>query len=513
MRIAIGGFQHETNTFSTIPTQWEDFAAADTWPGLLEGAALLAEMTPATDAAARNIPIAGFIGAARLAASAPVLVPTVWCAAGPSGRVSRDAFERILARLIDGIVAARPDAVYLDLHGAMAAEHIDDADGEILARVRAAMDAMADANMGTKTGVPVPLVASLDLHANVSQQMLDSADMLIAYRTYPHVDMAATGARAFAWLQRRLAGAARPHVAWRRVPFLIPLCWQCTDAAPAQSLYALQAQLETDAVHSVSFAMGFPAADVEKCGPSVWAYGDSPEAAGRAAQAMLDAVEAAEAAFSGEIFDAPEAVARALAIVRSKGGPVVIADAQDNPGAGGSADTTTLLKALIDGGATGAVLGLLVDPQAARRAHAAGAGARLQLSLGGKSQIAGDTPLLAEFTVERLHDGDVAATGSVFRGYQLTLGPSACLMTGGVRVVVISKAVQLLDLALLRFIGIEPSEQSVIAVKSTVHFRADFAPIASDILICAAPGAFLLDPEKLSWHKLPATMRKTPRRG
>ncbi|RFB72857.1 MULTISPECIES: M81 family metallopeptidase [unclassified Herbaspirillum] len=499
MRIAIGGFQHETNTFSPTPTTWADFAAADTWPGLLEGEALLTGMSPAPGSAPSNIPIAGFIAAARQ--TAHTLIPIVWCAAGPSGRVTRDAFERIVGMLTDGIARVRPEAVYLDLHGAMAAEHIDDADGEILQRVRALV------------GADVPIIASLDLHANVSQKMIEHADVLVAYRTYPHVDMAATGARAFNWIARRLAGVPRPHAAWLRAPYLIPMCWQCTDDAPARDLYALLDHIDAAGEDSASFTMGFPAADVEKCGPAVWAYGASAQSAQDAAQGLLDAVNAVEAQFNGEIFSAQDAVAHAIATGRDnrdKSGPVVIADAQDNPGAGGSADTTTLLKALIAGDAKNAVLGLLVDPHAAQRAHAAGAGARLSLSLGGKSGIAGDSPLEAEFLVERLHDGDVTATGSVFSGYQLTLGLSALLAIGGVRVIVVSKPVQLLDLALLRFIGIEPSEQAIIAVKSTVHFRADFAPIAGKILICAAPGAFPLDPRQLAWTRLPEWMRRMP---
>jgi len=500
MRIAIGGFQHETNTFSRTPTSWQDFAAADTWPGLLEDDALLIDMTPAAETTPRNIPIAGFIDAALNRSPTPAtLIPTLWCAAGPSGRVTRAAFERILDMLIERIARARPDAVYLDLHGAMAAEHIDDADAEILARVRALI------------GAAIPLVASLDLHANVSQQMMDHADILIAYRTYPHVDMAATGARAFDWIARRLAGQPRPVSAWLRVPYLIPLCWQCTETAPAQGLYARLNAFTAQADDTLSFAMGFPAADVEKCGPSVWAYAASAHAAQTAAQSLLATVNAAEPEFSGEILDAQTAVQRAIEKHDSRHGPVVIADAQDNPGAGGSADTTGLLKALVASGATCAVFGLLVDAQAARQAHAAGEGSHLHLALGGKSGIEGDSPLTAEFLVERLHPGDVCATGSVFHGYRLTLGPSACLVIGGVRVVVVSKPVQLLDLALLRFIGIEPTEQAIIAVKSTVHFRADFAPIASDILICAAPGAFLLDPVLLPWSKLPHGIRKVPR--
>ncbi|MBB5391398.1 MULTISPECIES: M81 family metallopeptidase [unclassified Herbaspirillum] len=498
MRIAIGGFQHETNTFSPTPAGWQDFLAADTWPGLLQGPALLAEMTPAGGAQARNIPIAGFIGAAR-DEGAHTLLPLSWCAAGPSGRVTEDAFERIVALLLEGIALARADAVYLDLHGAMAAAHIDDADGEILRRVRLAI------------GDDIPLVASLDLHANVSPLMVDSADLLLVYRTYPHVDMAATGARAYAWLARRLQGMPRPRAAWRRIPFLIPICWQYTGAEPARSLRRLQEALDSDTL-AAGLAMGFPATDADKCGPAAWAYAASADAARAATDRLAAAVEAAESGFAGDILDARDAVARAQALLRSPGatGPVIIADGQDNPGAGGSADTTGLLRALVAADARNAVIGLLVDAQAATQAHAAGAGAEVRLALGGKSGIAGDAPFEATFRVMRLHGGDVDATGSVFKGYRLTLGPSALLQIGGVQVIVVSRPVQLLDLALLRFVGLAPERLDIIAVKSVVHFRADFEPLARAVLLCASPGAFALDPSTLPWTKLPGDIRRKP---
>jgi len=383
----------------------------------------------------------------------------------------------------------------------MAAEHADDADGELLRRVRAVI------------GPHVPLVASLDLHANVSAQMLESADLLLGYRTYPHTDMATTGAAVWTWLERCLGGAARPHMAWHRVPFLIPMCWQATGATPADSLYRTLQDIEARHSALLSFAMGFPAADVAKCGTTLWAYAHDDETAQRAAREMLDAVLAAEPQFDGEILDADQAVARALQLLRHDGtAPVVIADAQDNPGAGGSADTTGVLKALLAADVPQAVLGLVVDPAAAQEAHAAGAGARVSLALGGRSGVPGDTPLQGQFVVETLHCGEVEATGSVFRGYRLTLGPSACLRMGGVRVVVVSRPVQLLDLALLRFIGIEPAQQQIIVLKSTVHFRADFAPLAQAILICAAPGLLALDPARLPWTRLPANVRRAPRR-
>ena len=514
MRIAIAGFQHETNTFARTATTWQDFVQDDTWPGLCEGDAVLAALGDADDTAPRNIPVSGFIAAARRAGD--TLVPIAWCAAGPGGRVTQDAFERIGELWLRGLREAQFDAVYLDLHGAMAAEHIDDADGELLARVRAAV------------GPDVPVVASLDLHANVSARMIANADWLVAYRTYPHVDMGSTGGRAHAALHRLMTSTERPVVAWRQIPFLIPLCWQCTDDPPARALYGALDMFDTfdttdttDGVsgawpQGVNLVMGFPSADVPECGPSVWAYAQTAAQAETIVDALAARVCSAEPDFAGELLTADDAVARAQALLAAlpEAGPVVIADAQDNPGAGGTSDTTGLLHALIradvQGAALSAVLGVMVDPVAAALAHAAGEGASVTLRLGAHDSPGADDPppVDATFHVERLHDGQVQATGSVFRGYQLSLGPSACLRIGGVRVVVASRKVQMLDLALMRFLGVEPTRERILAVKSTVHFRADFAPIAQAVLICRSPGAYELDPGRLRWLRLRDGVRK-----
>ena len=195
MRIAIGGFQHETNTFAPSRATFADFARAGGWPGLCRGGEIMEIMV------ARNLPIAGFIDYFK--GSRHQLLPTAWAAAEPSAHVTRDAFERIAAMIVQGIRDAQPDAVYLDLHGAMVAEHLDDGEGELLARVRAVV------------GPAAPIVTSLDLHANVTERMLACADLMVAYRTYPHVDMAETGVRAAFALSQREAGMARPHCAAR----------------------------------------------------------------------------------------------------------------------------------------------------------------------------------------------------------------------------------------------------------------------------------------------------------
>ncbi|MFT5534560.1 MAG: microcystin degradation protein MlrC [Burkholderiaceae bacterium] len=494
MRIAIGGFQHETNTFAPSKATWNDFVAGGGWPAMVSGHAMFAAVAGA------NMPIAGFIAAAQ--ARQHTLLPTTWCSASPSAHVTEDAFERIADLIVSGIRKAMPiDAVYLDLHGAMVAEHLDDGEGEILQRVRALV------------GPAIPVVASLDLHANITNAMVAQADALVAYRTYPHIDMAETGARAFVLLQRRLDGEPREKVAVRRIPYLMPLCWQSTDLQPAKGLYNQVGALEqTHAgdLTSVSFATGFPAADFPQCGPVVLAYAPTQAAADRAAEALAKSVLDAEPGFAGTLYDPDGAVLHAMELATRSGKPIVIADTQDNPGAGGNSDTTGILRALIRHHAQRAVIGLIVDPEAALAAHAAGVGSTVHLRLGGKSAIPGDAPLDADFVVETLSDGKFDATGPFYRGFHMDLGPCACLRINDVRVVVASAKVQLADQAMFRFIGIEPTEQAILVLKSSAHFRADFTPIAEQILVCAAPGPMISDTALLPWKRLQAGMRIAP---
>jgi microcystin degradation protein MlrC len=491
MRIAIGGFQHETNTFAPSKADFDAFARGGGWPPLLRGADVF------DGVAGVNLPIAGAIE--QLRGARQELVPTAWAAASPSAHVTRDAYERIVGMIIESLRAAgKVDAVYLDLHGAMVAEHLDDGEGELLARVRQVV------------GNEIPVVASLDLHANVTRRMLGHADMLVAYRTYPHVDMAETGARAAHLLLKRLDGEPRPHIAARRVPFLIPLQTQCTMLEPTRSLYERLRKLENGAVRTLSFTPGFPAADFEECGPCVFAYAPDADSAASAAEALREAVEQAEDAFDCTVYAPEEAVRRAMQIAARASRPVVLADTQDNPGAGGNSDTTGMLRALVGANAQKAALGLMVDRHAARAAHAAGEGASVEIALGGKSNIPGDTPLHGRFHVERLSDGRLLCKGPFYRGARMQLGPSACLRIGGVRVVVASEKPQMADQEMYRFVGIEPTQQAILVNKSSVHFRADFAPIAEEILVCKAPGPMLADTSDFPWRRLAPGIRLKP---
>ncbi len=491
MRIAVGGFQHETNTFAPSKASFDEFARGGGWPPLLEGDDVF------DGTAGINLPVAGFVEAMRQ--TTHQLVPTAWAAASPSAHVTEDAYERITGLIVAALRSAGPlDAVYLDLHGAMVAEHADDGEGELLARVRAVV------------GPHIPVVASLDLHANVTQRMLEHADVLIAYRTYPHVDMAETGARVARYLERRLAGRPRPHLSARRVPFLIPLQTQCTMLEPTKSLYEELARLEDRTDTTLSFTPGFPAADFPECGPVVLAYAEDPAAASRAADLLRGAVEEQESAFDCPVYAPEEAVRHAIALAARASRPVVIADTQDNPGAGGASDTTGMLRALVGANAQRAALGLMVYRGAAQAAHAAGQGSTVEIALGGKSKIPGDAPFHGRFVVERLSDGKMTCTGPFYRGARMSLGPSACLRIGGIRVVVTCEKPQMADQELYRFIGIEPTQQAILVNKSSVHFRADFAPIAEAILVAKAPGPMLADTSDFPWKNLPPGIRLKP---
>ena len=498
MHILVAGFQHETNTFAPTKADWAAFQSGAGYPASCRGDEMLQRLAPT------SLPLGGFIRDAQ--ERGWTLRPSIWAAATPSAHVTRDAFERIAAALLDDAAGGGFDAVYLDLHGAAVAEHVDDAEGELLQRLRAVV------------GPDLPVVASLDLHANVTARMRRHASAMTAFRTYPHVDMAETGARAAGLLALLLAGE-KLHGHAERLPFLLPLNAQCTLMEPAAGLYADLASLEAQSGVHLSFAMGFPAADFDECGPVVFGHGRDAASVVANVQALAANAVAQRADWSLDLLTPASAVSQALALAAAATKPVVIADTQDNPGAGGDSNTTGLLHALLHAGAgrrfPGAVaLGLMHDPAAAAAAHAAGVGASLDRSLGRAVPTfdgsLSDAPVHGRFSVTALSDGVVPLHGPMTAGGTATLGPSACLQIEGVNVLVTSGKTQMLDLDLYRFLGVEPTAMKLLVNKSSVHFRAAFAPIASRILVARAPGPMAADPADLPWRHLPPTMARRP---
>ena len=487
MRVAVGGFQNETNSFSSIKGTYEVFEEADGWPGITIGDAVVEALC------GYNIGMAGLLDEA--CSRDWEVVPLAWCGGGASGTVTEDAFERVSALLLQLLEEALPvDAVLLDLHGAMTAEHIDDGDGAFLRRVR------------DLVGAEIPIICSLDLHANVSKEMVDLADELLIYRTYPHLDMAETGRRAARRMNKLLSNGDKLKKAFRSIPFLIPLTRGCTLTEPAESVYEQLEKIEKRAgLHHLSFACGFSSSDVPHCGPSIVGYGTDQAVVDRAVKDLFEFVMERETQFSPSFWTVEQAVDYASRDVRTNR-PLLLADIDDNAGAGESSDTTWLLEELVRKDVQGAALGVLCDPVSAEMAHKAGVGAKVTLDIGGGSGKPGHKPFVGPFEVLALSDGRIQSTGIYFAGGVLDLGKSALLTIGGTKVVVSSKREQAADQAMFTHFGIDPRECRVLVLKSSVHYRADFQPLASEIVEVVPPDF----PELLPYRNLEPSTRVLP---
>ncbi|WP_206996984.1 M81 family metallopeptidase [Trinickia mobilis] len=498
MKVLIAGYKHETNTFAPEKAGWPAFERGESFPPAVRGARMLEMIEQVA------MPATGFLRFARSQGWEPV--PSLWCGAVPSSYVTSDAFERICGEICDDVKANVFDAVYLDLHGAGVAEHVDDTEGELLSRIRSLV------------GDSMPIVVSLDLHANVTRRMLECADAMVAFRTYPHIDYVETGELTGELLRRRLLRGCREPVSWARIPFLIPVNSQSTTAGPAKRIYDRLVQIDAECDTMSSFCMGFPAADFAECAPMIWSVGD--EAARVVAQ--LEALAREPAQWRLDVASADDTVARAIHLASQSSKPIVIADTQDNPGIGGTASTTGMLHALVKARAgvrfaKCVALGVMYDPEFTAQAVRAGVGAKLRASLGRSAEVwdgPTDPPVHGEFTVRAVSDGRVTYKGPKMTGFVAKLGPSVCVEIDGVLVVVASGKIGVQDRELFRFVGIEPERMKIIVVKSSNHFRADFAPLVEDeyrdILIAKARGAAAVDPGDLPWRKLPESTRRRP---
>ena len=489
-RIAIGGFLHETNCFVPMRTDYEYYARGGEMPPLARGEEVF-ERTRGS-----SFGMSGFL---EVMEDHHELVPLIWGHGGAGGYVTDDAYERIVGELVGGLSRAMPvDAVYLDLHGAMCSQSFEDAESELLRRVRACI------------GNDVPLVISLDYHANIGRATAELTDGMAVYLTYPHVDRQHTGARSARILERVLERGQPTHRAFHRIPFLLPLNYQCTLVQPSKALVDFSAQAEGGDVANLCYAAGFPPSDLYECGPAVVSHGWEQQAVEDAAQRLTEMVLEREPAFAEELLSPDEAISRAMAVSEHAARPVVIADTQDNPGCGGTCDTTGMLAALVRHDAQGVAMCVMCDPQAAEAAHQAGVGESIEVALGGKHDIPGDAPFEGTFEVLRLSDGQFTTTGKSIPGRRVNLGPTALLGIGGVQIVVASRRMQAFDQDIFKHIGVLPSAQKILVLKSTCHFRADFEPIAEQVLIGIAPGAHVVDSTTYPFRNLRPGVRLAP---
>ena len=492
-RIAIAGFQHETNTFCPFPTALSDFEQADSWPGLTQGSDVLEVFAPL------NIPIGGFISASR----DWQLIPVLWASAEPAGIVQKQAFEKIVKMICDGIInAGQIDGVYLDLHGAMVADDYEDGEAEIVRRVRRVI------------GDELPLVCSLDFHANISPQFIERVSALTIFRHYPHTDMAYGGERAAALMTYILQTGKPLYKAFRQIDYLVPLSSQGTTRYPFNELFSGFDKLETQGVLSVDAAAGFTAADIYHCGPSVIAMGVDKTAVDTVADRLQKRFIDAEKNIIDELLSPVDAIKTAAKIIEKNPEPVVLADVQDNPGAGGTCDTTDILRVAIEQDCVRAIFGIVCDPASVDQCGQAGVGAELDLSLGNAYPIKHAKKFTHKYIVERLADERIHCTGQMYGGCDADLGKMAVVRVSGIEndvyVVLSSSRFQCLDLALFRQMGLAIELPQIIAVKSTIHFLADFEPVAQKVLFVDAPGAFPCRLDHTDYNNLRSGVRVGP---
>ena len=489
-KIIIAGFQHETNTFAPTKASYADFVQGGGFPPLSRGADVLKFRE-------QNIPIGGFIQQAKQFGYQ--LLPVIWAGTSPSAHVEQCTYQRICDEIIASIQQHPANAVYLDLHGAMVSEQVDDGEGELLRRVREAV------------GPDIPVIASLDFHVNVTQVMFAHSDVLICYRTYPHVDMAQTGQRCAQLLDQIFRGK-KLHKQMYKLPFLIALNAQCTELEPTQSCMNLLEQLEQNNSVQMNFTPGFQAADFEECGGCIWGYSENAEQLDQAMQRYIAHVLQQETHWNMDFLSPDHAVLQALQLYQQHHStrPVVIADTQDNPGAGGDSNTTGMLSALHRHQVKNALIGLIVDPAVVQQAYQLELGQHFYAKLGGTSGIAGDALFSAEFKIKAYSDGKFSYGGPMMHGVEADIGPSVLLEIDGIEIAVSSYKAQLLDRNMFRIFGVVPQDKSIIVVKSSVHFRADFQDMAAAILVAKAPGAMKADPNDLPWQKIDPDRRLVP---
>lgn len=478
MRFFLAMLSHETNTFSNVPTNRAQFEARD-----LRYGGEIVETFRGTGTC-----LGGMIGAAeRLGAT---LVPSVAAAASPAGLVTRDIYEHVKQRMLADLQAAgRLDGVLLDLHGAMVPEGVDDGEGDIIAAVRRAV------------GPDVPIAVTLDFHGNLGKDMVAGANLLHGYKTYPHVDMAERGAEAVERLAQVIGGRLRPTAAWRKPPLLPPLGRQGTARGPMRRLYDLADEMEKDPkVISVSVFAGFPYADIPDAGLGIYVVTDDDQAlaerlAGRLAQVAWEHRHE----FIHTALPVKDAVAKALA---ADGRPIVLADMADNTGGGAAGDGTEILRELLRVGARSATVACIWDAAAVQECVKAGVGARVTLDVGGKVDDRHGAPIRVTGTVRTLSDGRFIHRGPMMNGLPGRLGPTAVLDVDDVKVILITYRWQTLDPEMIRFVGIDPLREKILVVKSTIHYRAAFEPIAKEIIEVDAPGLSSSNLARFSYRRV-----------
>ena len=461
-RILIAGFKHETNTFSNLKTDLNSYRSRS----------LLYDTEIKKKFLGTKTEPAAFIEFCE-AEDWQAIMP-IYGDASPGGLVTEDTFNHFSETLCTAARDRGPfDAVMLSLHGAMVCEHTDDGEGELLAKLRDVI------------GLNLPIAATLDLHANVTTRMASLTDILIAYRTYPHVDQFEIAMQAAKLIKKTLIGKIKPTNTVRRREMLEGVDNGRTTA-PGPMTEVLQSAdllLSQPGVLATSVCAGFAKADTHDTGPAVIITGDGNNSLyGKMAENLMDEVWESRHRRTVETVPLEVAIKRA-SMASGIGGPMVLADFADNPGGGGYGDATTLLNGMIDADIKNAAFASIYDPLSAKICWENGLGAIVHLNLGGKIDPEYGAPISVRGKVKSLTNGQFTMKGPMARGVQINMGQTAVLEVGGIDIVIASERFQVHDIMFFQHARIDITTKRVIAVKSAQHFRAAFEPLASEIIV------------------------------
>lgn len=481
MRLLLAMFKHETNTFSPVPTPFERFFNGRSVP--LRGDDALSAYRGTGSG------LGGFIEVAERH-GAEIVVP-VAAEAWPSGPLDDDAFDRICKLILDEAQRGGFDGILLDLHGAMVTRSHEDGEGILLRRLR---------SIDSTT----PVAVTLDMHANLYDDIVNHATIITGYHTYPHVDMFDAGQRAAELMMRTIAGQIHPVMAWGNRPMLPHVMRQGTHSEPNRSLQANCIALERGKVLAASLFVGFPHADIRNAGLSVAICTDNDRPlAQRLRDELLDQAWSSRSEFVFHAEPLVDSVARAR---RQTNGPVVLLDHCDNSASGGTMDTTLVLAEVLRQGLQNVAFYALHDPQAATMAAQAGVGANVTLTLGGKMAMPSlgvpNPPITVSGKIKTIFDGQYRNHGPMYKGVLNDTGTTVVLDTGNVEIVIISEHQEPFDLSCLHSAGIDPLKKRYVILKSRVHWRAGFGSLATDIIECDGLGVATSDYGKLQFKRV-----------
>lgn len=475
MKILVGQIFHETNTFSNIKTTVDLFKAM--------------EWSYGDDIIKTHKGVRFYLGGMIDQAEHYDfdVIPLFSANATPSGTITKATYDLMLNNLLKTIKDAKKyDAICLGLHGAGVAEGIDDLEGNVLEAVR-------------EIAGDVPIVATLDLHANVTDKMVQYADVLLGVNFYPHIDGYERGQEAIDMIKQMLEGHLKPVMSLKKLPLMIPA--STTNLSPAKDINELcWEQEKNDAVVDCTFFHGFTQSDIPHAGVSVLTItNDDSVLAENIAKTIAQKIWEKRDKFATNYLSPAEGIEAALKI---KGNPIVLNETSDNPGGGAPGDGTYLLKAMLDKKLTNACFGCICDPEVAQIAHEVGPGSFIDVKLGGKTDKYHGDPLIIKAYVKSLSDGRFNYTTPMLAGMKVDNGKSARLQVGGVDIIVCSKKEQVFDEQIFLLHGIDVSKYKIVALKSSQHFRAAYEQISAKIITVESPGLSSSNLKKINYQRI-----------